>query len=410
MRVFFSLLVLLMTLGFSVPMLQDYDYFIWLRNTGELYSTVKKLPLFEFLLSKEGVGYEQTTVKWLENHVDQPDSFFQTLSEEIIVCGRGDIKDLFTFDINDLFSLPCRFKEGFIAFRTNTPQKFVKFFAKVNTAEFYEKDGLYIIESTTPLYLKTLGEYILLSPNEEILGRVQNEKVALKNAPIVAHMKKFDLLGREGEAVLSVKVNDSQLTLEITQKAMPFSTSKPDSLGQLPYIGDLYAFTGDPEISRELLREIFKGSDFEEFYQTFIDSNITLMTSLYGAPELVLFVRSKSLEDVETHLISRGAKKIGEEWELPTQNALLHFFEYRGYLVISSMKKIEFLQAINKRRLSNHPSFRFFEKRVPDSAFLEMFIDLNSILNKLLGFSPKSSLFLVGYVDGGTIKYRLEVM
>ncbi|WP_101514064.1 hypothetical protein [Thermotoga sp. SG1] len=403
-------LVMITTVAFSVPVFQDYDYFIWFRNTGEFYSIIKQLPLFEFLLSEKGAGFEQAAIKWVENRVDRPENFFQALSKEIVVCGKGNLEDLFTFNINNLLSLPYRLKEGFIAFKTGAPQEFVESFAKLNTAEFYEKDDLYIIESSTPLYLRALGEYLVLSISRELLEKVQDEKTSFESAPFVAHVKELELFGKKGEAFLKANASVSQLTLEITQKAKPFSVSKLEDLGQLPYSGDLYVFSGDSEISKELLGEIFKGSDFEYFYRTFIDGSIMLASSLYGASELVLFVQNKSLKDVETDLISRGAERLGEEWELSVQNRPLRFFEYRGRLVISSMKKIEFLQAVNRRRLSNHPSFRFLEKQMPENVFLEMFLDLDSFLNKLLGFSPNSSLLLIGYVEGETIKYRLEVM
>ncbi|AJG41251.1 hypothetical protein TRQ7_07280 [Thermotoga sp. RQ7] len=403
-------LMMITTVVFSVPVFQDYDYFIWFRDTGEFYSIVKQLPLFEFLLSEKGAGFEQAAIKWVENRADQPENFFQALSQEIVVCGKGNLEDLFTFDINNLLSLPYRLKEGFIAFKTDVPQKIVESFAKLNAAEFYENDDLYIIESATPLYLKTLGEYLVLSTSRSLLEKVQDEETSFENAPLVAHVKKLELFGKKGEAFLSAKASTSQFTIEITQRAESFTVSEAEDIGQLPYSGDLYAFSGAPEISRELLKEIFRGSDFEEFYRTFIDGSIMLASSLYGASELVLFVQDKSLKDVETDLISRGAERLGEEWRLSVQNGLLHFFEYRGHLVVSSMKKTEFLQAVNKRRLSNHPSFRFLEKQVPENVFLEMFIDLDSFLNKLLGFSPNSSLLLIGYVEGETIKYRLEVM
>jgi len=178
--------MMITTVVFSVPVFQDYDYFIWFRDTGEFYSIVKQLPLFEFLLSEKGAGFEQAAIKWVENRADQPENFFQALSQEIVVCGKGNLEDLFTFDINNLLSLPYRLKEGFIAFKTDVPQKIVESFAKLNAAEFYENDDLYIIESATPLYLKTLGEYLVLSTSRSLLEKVQDEETSFENAPLVA--------------------------------------------------------------------------------------------------------------------------------------------------------------------------------------------------------------------------------
>jgi len=101
---------------------------------------------------------------------------------------------------------------------------------------------------------------------------------------------------------------------------------------------------------------------------------------------------------------------VGEELQLDVGGLLLHFFNYNGKIVVSSMKKVGFLQTLNRKRLENHPSFVFLEKEVPKSVFLEVFVDLYTLFDKLLGFSPRSSLLLIGYEEDGLIKYRLEVM
>ncbi|PLV60376.1 hypothetical protein [Thermotoga sp. KOL6] len=407
-----TLLLFVVAIALSVPVLPDYDYLIRLENTEEFYSKIKELPLFEFLLSGERVGFEQTIRRWVETRLEDPSVFYRGLSKEIVISGKGDVKDLLSFDVNSLLSTPEKLTNGFIAFRTDSPQKFVESLAKIKASEYYEKNGVFVIEGATHLFSKVMGEYVLVSPNRKILEEVQDQKMDLAKAPVAIHVRDLNLFGKIGEATLKAEMKPSHLTIEVSQKAPPFSVSKKEDMGQLPYLGDLFAFTSSHEILKIILNQIFKNDDVEEFYHEFFSNgeSVTFLTTLYETPKFVFLIGNKTLKGVESFLISRGAERVGDEWQLPVRNTVLHFFEYKDKLVVSSMKRAEYVQAVNRRRLENHPTFAFLEKESPEEVFLEMFLDLNSFINKILGFSPKSSLLLIGYIENGLIKYRLEVM
>jgi hypothetical protein len=401
-------LLLMASLSFSVPVLQNYDYFIHLKNTGELYSALKKLPLFEFLFL-EGVGYEETVVEWVESRLNDPEEFFQGISSEIVICGKGDISNLFTLDINEILSLSEKIN-GFIAFKTPAPERFIEDFAKVKDRTFIKRDDLYVLGNTTPLFSKISGNYVLISSTETVFEKI-GESEDTTDKPFFARIKKMSVFGREGEVEIVGQVKESHLTVEITQKASPFRVSAREDIGKLPYLGDLFAFTSDPEILRWFFMNMFRGSDVEKFFNTISSEGSSMfLVSLYGTPRFAFLMENKTLDEVTSDLVSRGAKFVGEELQLDVGGLLLHFFDYNGKLVVSSMKKVGFLQTLNRKRLENHPSFVFLEKEVPKSVFLEVFVDLYTLFDKLLGFSPRSSLLLIGYEEDGLIKYRLEVM
>lgn len=401
-------LFLITSLSFSAPVLQNYDYFIHIKNTGEFYSALKKLPLFEFLFSK-GVGYEETVVKWVENRLDDPEEFFQSISSEIVICGKGDISNLFTLDINDILSLPEKI-DGFVAFKTPAPERFIEDFAKVMDRTFIKRDDLYILGNTTPLFSKVSGDYVLISSTETVFEKME-ESENTADRPFFVSIKKVILFGKEGEVEITGQVKESHLTVEITQKASPFRVSVKEYIGKLPYLGDLFVFTSDSELLKWFFMNMFKGNDAEEFFKAIsFEGSSMFLASLYGTPRFAFLIEDKTLDEVTSDLVSRGAKFVGEELQLDVGDLLLHFFDYNGKLVVSSMKKAEFLQTSNRKRLENHPSFVFLEKEVPRNVFLEVFVDLYTLFDKLLGFSPRSSLLLIGYEEDGLIKYRLEVM
>ncbi|HBT99725.1 MAG TPA: hypothetical protein DEA60_01425, partial [Thermotoga naphthophila] len=191
--VFFLLLIA--SLSFSVPVLQNYDYFIHIKNTGEFYSALKELPLFEFLFSK-GVGYEETVVKWVESRLNDPEEFFQGISNEIVICGKEDISNLFTLDINDILSLPEKI-DGFIAFKTTAPERFIEDFAKVMDRTFIKSDDLFVLGNNTPLFSKISGDYVLISSTETVFEKIE-ESEDTADKPLFARIKKMSLFGKEG--------------------------------------------------------------------------------------------------------------------------------------------------------------------------------------------------------------------
>jgi len=416
-----------------------YDYFIVIDGTRVLYENLKKLPLFEFFFGEKGLGFEGTISKILAQRISDPTLVLLPFSRRILVAGKGRfvLTDFLRFDVEYFINFLRKLDEKVLVVEFEGDfTRFLDAFSKVLGLSVQGRGDTFVLrDKGTSLVLKRFGRYLVMSSvdvNALEFGTQRSQRENMLNTieldgkgKVFGYFKELEFMGSKGEAFLRGEVKELFLEIVLEHKVMDGTwTTTGEDMTFLPFLGDLYVripgknaksfevfleswFTGNKEEMAKL-KEIFK------LIGTRTHGSVFVVGNLWGPPSLSVFFRGVRIKDLESDLVKYGAvKRRDEEMELYLSETSFKIYEYRNFLVFSSVEKDVLARTFERRILGDHPSYQFFLNKFSSKGDgICVFIDIGRIIGKLVGLRVNASFFLIQYLDlgAGKITYRMGVM
>lgn len=413
----------------------SHDYFVLIDGTKTLYDGLRGLPFFELLFGEKGLGFEGTVNRTLAQRVSDPTPILLAFSKRILVAGKGRfaLTDLLKFDIEHYINFPRNLNEKVLV--VEFEGDFVKFLEEfsrfLGMPPQGKGDTFFFRDKKTSLYLKRFGRYLVMSGVDvntlefgmRRLEKALDEIELDEKGKVFGYFRELEFMGYSGEAFLKGEVKDLFFEIVLEHKVVCESqTTVGDNMAFLPFLGDLYVRVpkGDTKGFETFLLSWFAGNrgevaklrDIFNLVGARAQENVFVVGNLWDPPSLSVFFKGARLKELESDLVKYGAiRKREGEMELHLGETQFKIYEYRDFLIFSSLEKTVLTRTFERKVLGDHPSYQFFLRRFPSiGGGICMFVDLGRIVGKLVGLRVNASFFLLQYLGAGKITYRMGVM
>ncbi len=445
---------------------EDYDLVLLFKDVSENYQSLKTLPIGSFIFNSEGIGMEYIASEILEDVEKEcgvsKDVMLTAFSSDVMLAAKGlklDFKSLTSLDVNYYIdTLKNLGANTILVVKTSRPDDFMRFLATLLGLKLDRDETFYVLkDDLVAIFAKEHAGYVIISGGKGSIesaiatfskrgGFVEKNEDAkeLLREPafIVGYFKgdsfkidmginveqstsdlkteKFELLGNitEGKLVITVK----QFVEGNLDKVREYLSSS-EGMGDIPFSGN-YFFGASVKGSKEVLDLImswFSGKSEELDRMASIIGTVLenskdkayIVGDVVAASSVTfsaVFTLRDGEEDIEKVLVSNGAHREEDQWEMLVGNGKIYFFEYGGRFVLSNLNREEYARVFKKRKLADDPAYTYMSSVFPKEDISRGFVDVGDILKKLVGLEVSSKMIFYQTYEDGVFLYRLEVM
>ncbi|OOC43551.1 hypothetical protein [Thermosipho sp. 1074] len=463
-KILIAVFLLIVVFAFSsilnfVPL--DYSLFIQFQNTGKIYSDLKKVPFVNFVLSDEGLSFENYFINYIENMgykegIDK-EKFLRIFSKNVLFLSKGGevvLDDTLSFDINYYFDILKNLsKDSALIFETDNATEISSYFGELLDEKVKVDDGVFFIGDF--LYAKQFKDYYIISGSkttlEYLISVYKNPELQFSNVEksISSILEKDTwICGYSKGSALKInlpftvedgnvkteylffkgKVEDGVLRIQIHQKTNNYykrNALVDDLMENIPVLGNYFAGI-TVEDSKEALKIIepwvftIESTDLTKFYNL-AESLIENSTSTFyvvgdvddstSVSVAFLFKLSDGYENIKKIFEKYLAKydKIKDEWVINISKEFkLYFYEYEQFFVVSNIEKSYYAKKARVKKLMDIAAYNFLDRK--RSYDVKVFLDIGDLVYKFLGIRINSKVIFWQEKSGYFINYFLDIM
>ena len=438
---------------------EDYDFFLLFKNLYSKLDELKQVPLFDFILKKEGLGLEITISSILTDVEEKTgiskDIFLDSLSKNVLLSAKGvtlNFDTIISLDVNYYLEILKNIgTTSFLVLETNHPLELSKFIAGLTETKLVEDGEFFILQDDNiSIFAKHVDNFLILGGSklavESAVAAYTNKNYRLVQNEVVRNLLKEDkpLLGffkgdsfkmnmgmnlekskKTKYVILKGWLEENSLRFDVLQKVEgDFEKYESDSsdMNTIPYVGNYFlgvSVSGGVEAVRKVT-EWFSGKSeevekFAEIMKNILEQSVG---KVYIVGEInqettvsfVVLFNVKNKKAVEEVLKKYGRMEDGIRI-MEITNTKLRFLWSEGKLVMTNLTKQEYDRMFGKGKLSDDPAYSYIvDKCGVKRDVLRIYVDLGDIIEKMIGIRVSSKLLFIQYYDEGFFKYRLEVM
>ena len=438
----------------------DYDIFIHFKNENAK-NKIKNVPFLRFVISDEGLGFENYLLSYLENTDYESglnkEIFLKTLSSNILFLSKGgeiNVDSSVSFDLNYYIDIIRNLsKDSAIIFETEDATLLTKYLGAILDEKVERNERLFVIgeslyacgfesylivagsKAVVDYLISTYGEedleFVSVNPNifsdlesdYWFLGYSKSDAIKI-NFPIESVRKDVKteyilFVGKINNDVLSIRINQK------TNKTYQKSTVVDDLMEEIPVLGNYFGGVSvmDTKEALEFVKPwiyTFDSTDVTKIYEItdIILSNATTTFYIVGDVDdatnvsLAFLVKlSDGLENISEVLEKYSIKydKLNDEWIMKISNNInVYFYKYEQFFVISNIEKSIYERKARLKKLVDIAAYNYLDKK--RSYDVKIFMDIGDLIYKSLGIGINSKLIFWQEKNGNFINYYLDIM
>ena len=438
---------------------KDYDFFILFRNFYSRLEDLKKVPLFDFILEKEGLGLEPTIISILTNVEEEAgiskDIFLDSISGNVLFSAKGvtlNFDTMISLDVNYYLEILKNIGvSSFLILETNHPLKFSRFIAHLMETKLVENGEFLIFQDDNiSIFAKYVDSFLILggsklavksavaaysNKNYRLAQNKVVQKLLKENKPLLGFFKGdsfkmnmgMDLEKTEKTEYVILKgwIEENSLRFDVLQRVEgDFEKYESDSSDMkfTPYAGNYFlgvSVSGGMEAVRKVT-EWFSGKieEVESFVEIIKDILEKSTGKIYIVGEInqettISFVALFNVvkKDLVEYILRKYGKVEDGIHTMEIANATLRFFWSNNKLVMTNLTKQAYDRIFGKGKLLDDPAYVYIANKCNVKRdILRIYVNLGDIIEKMVGIKVSSKLLFIQYYDNGFLKYRLEVM
>ena len=464
MKISLSILVFLLISCVSLGLItdfvpEDYDFFILFRNFYTHLEDLKNVPLFDFILKKEGLGLEPTIISVLTDTEEKTgvskDILLDSLSKNVLLSAKGvtlNFDTMLSLDVNYYLEILKNIgTSSFLVLETDHPLELSKFIAGLTETKLVEDGEFFIFQDDSiSIFAKNVDNFLVLGGSklavESAVAAYTNKNYRLVQNEVVQNLLKEDkpLLGffkgdsfkmnmgmdlekaKKTEYVtLKGWIEESSLRFDVLQRVDGnFEKYESDSsdMKSIPYAGNYFlgvSVSGGMEAARKVT-EWFSGKseEVEKFAEIMKDilekstGKVYIVGEINQETTISFFALFNAVKrDPIENILGKYGKVEDGIRIMEIANTKLRFFWSGDRLIMTNLTKQEYDRIFGRGKLSDDPAYTYITGKCGvKKDVLRIYVDLGDIIEKMVGIKVSSKLLFIQYYDDGFFKYRLEVM